>query len=147
MKPEGATNAEAGLLLGYARAEIAYDAERINRGILLSDGVANVGRPVPRRSCAPSREYAMRGVYLTTVGFGLGNYNDVLMEQLANQGMGSTPMWTTSARRRIFVEDLSGTLQAIAKDAKVQVDFNPEVGALPFAGLREPSYRRRRVPR
>ncbi len=130
LNPEGATNAEAGLLLGYAQAEIAYDAERINRVILLSDGVANVGQTGPEAILRTIEEYAMRGVYLTTVGFGLGNYNDVLMEQLANQGDGIYA-YVDNIReaRRIFVEDLSGTLQAIAKDAKVQVDFNPEVVA------------------
>ncbi len=50
----------------------------------------------------------MRGVYLTTVGFGLGNYNDVLMEQLANQEMESTPVDNIREAQRIFVEDLSG---------------------------------------
>ena len=69
-----------------------------------------------------------QGVTLTTVGFGMGNYNDVLMERLANDGDGSYHyVDELSEARRIFVEDLTGTLQVIATDAKVQVDFNPEV--------------------
>ena len=69
-----------------------------------------------------------RGVTLTTVGFGMGNYNDVLMEQLANDGNGSYHyVDDISEAQRIFVENLTGTLQTIAKDSKVQVDFNPEV--------------------
>ena len=58
----------------------------------------------------------------------MGNYNDVLMEQLANDGDGNySYVDTLSQARRVFVENLTGTLQIIAKDAKVQVDFNPEV--------------------
>ena len=65
---------------------------------------------------------------LSTVGFGMANYNDILMEQLANDGNGNYAyVDTLSEARRIFVENLTGTLQVIAKDAKVQVDFNPEV--------------------
>lgn len=130
LNPEDATNAEAGLLLGFRQAEQAYNAETINRVILLSDGVANVGDTGPEAILRTIGEYATRGIYLSTVGFGLGNYNDTLMEQLANQGDG-TYAYVDNIReaRRIFVEDLSGTLQTIAKDAKVQVDFNPEVVA------------------
>lgn len=130
LNPEDATNAEAGLLLGFRQAEQAYNAESINRVILLSDGVANVGQTGPEAILRTIGEYATRGIYLSTVGFGLGNYNDTLMEQLANQGDGAYA-YVDNIReaRRIFVEDLSGTLQAIAKDAKVQVDFNPEVVA------------------
>ena len=130
LNSEDATNAEAGLLLGFRQAEQAYNAETINRVILLSDGVANVGDTGPEAILRTIGEYATRGIYLSTVGFGLGNYNDTLMEQLANQGDG-TYAYVDNIReaRRIFVEDLSGTLQTIAKDAKVQVDFNPEVVA------------------
>ncbi len=74
------------------------------------------------------QEYVDQGVTLTTVGFGMGNYNDILMEQLANDGDGSYYyVDTLSEARRIFVENLTGTLQVIARDAKVQVEFNPEV--------------------
>ena len=65
---------------------------------------------------------------MTTVGFGMGNFNDILMEQLANKGNGSYAyVDTLNEARRIFVENLTGTLQVIARDAKVQVDFNPRV--------------------
>ena len=130
LQSEGSTNAEAGLRLAYAQAEEAYNPEGINRVILLSDGVANVGETGPSGILRTIEESAGRGIYLTTVGFGLGNYNDTLMEQLANRGDGIYA-YVDNIReaRRIFVEDLSGTLQAIAKDAKVQVDFNPEVVA------------------
>jgi Ca-activated chloride channel family protein len=68
------------------------------------------------------------GVSLTTVGFGMGNFNDILMEQLANDGDGAYYyVDTLTEARRVFVDDLVGTLQNIARDTKVQVDFNPEV--------------------
>ena len=71
--------------------------------------------------------YVKEGILLTTVGFGMGNYNDILMEQLANKGNGSYAyVDTLKEAERVFVENLTGTLQIIAKDAKVQVEFNPQ---------------------
>jgi Ca-activated chloride channel family protein len=130
LQSEGSTNAEAGLKLAYRQAEAAFNPEADNRVILLSDGVANVGETGPEAILRTIEEYAQRGVYLTTVGFGLGNYNDVLMEQLADQGDGFYAyVDTIDEAKRLFVHDLTGMLQTIAKDAKVQVDFNPEVVA------------------
>ena len=101
---------------------------RITRVIVLSDGVGNVGDTGSSSILRQVQEHVDRGVTLTTVGFGMGNYNDVLMEQLANDGDGSYHyVDELSEARRIFVEDLTGTLQVIARDAKVQVDFNSEV--------------------
>ena len=74
--------------------------------------------------------YVSEGIYLTTVGFGMGNFNDVLMEQLADNGNGNYAyVDTLDEARKLFVDDLTSTLQVIAHDAKVQVDFNPEVVA------------------
>jgi Ca-activated chloride channel family protein len=130
LQPEGATNAEGGLLLGYRQAEAAFNAEANNRVILASDGVANIGETGPESILDTIEEYAQRDIYLTTVGFGMGNYNDVLMEQLANQGDGFYAyVDSINEARRLFVNNLTGTLETIAKDAKVQVDFNPEVVA------------------
>ena len=101
---------------------------RITRVIVLSDGVGNVGDTGSSSILRQVQEHVDQGVTLTTVGFGMGNYNDVLMKQLANDGDGSYHyVDELSEARRIFVEDLTGTLQVIARDAKVQVDFNPEV--------------------
>ena len=130
LNSEGSTNAAGGIQLGYAQADAAFNPEGINRVILLSDGVANVGETGPERILRTIEENAARGIYLTTVGFGLGNYNDVLMEQLADQGDGFYAyVDDIGEAKRLFVDNLSGTLQSIAKDAKVQVDFNPEVVA------------------
>ena len=128
LKPEGVTNAEEGLQLGYKHALRNARVGNINRVILCSDGVANVGETGPDAILKTIRSHVEEGITLTTVGFGMGNYNDVLMEQLANKGNGSYAyVDTLSEAKRIFVENLTGTLQVIAKDAKVQVDFNPEV--------------------
>jgi len=128
LMPEGATNAEAGLKLGYQMASRAFVPGAINRVILCSDGVANVGNTGPDSILKSIRGYANEGITLTTVGFGMGNYNDVLMEQLADKGDGFYAYVDTPAEaEKLFVEDLTGTLQTIALDTKVQVEFNPEV--------------------
>jgi Ca-activated chloride channel family protein len=125
---EGATNAEAGLELGYQLAMQAYRQGSSNRVVLCSDGVANVGATSPDAILAKVRGYVEEGVTLTTVGFGMGNFNDVLMEQLADNGDGHYAyVDDLDEAHKLFVEDLTSTLQVIARDAKVQVDFNPDV--------------------
>ena len=127
LAPEGATNAEAGLRMGYKLALQNSKPDCINRVILCSDGVANVGQTGSDEILKEIRTYVKEGVTLTTVGFGMGNYNDILMEQLANKGNGSYAyVDTLNEAKRVFVENLTGTLQIIAKDAKIQVAFNPE---------------------
>ena len=128
LQPGGSTYVEDGLRLAYQMAVREVDPERITRVLLLSDGVGNVGRTGPDAILRQVGSHVDRGVTLTTVGFGMGNYNDVLMEQLANDGNGSYHYVDSLAEaHRIFVENQVGTLQLIAKDAKVQVDFNPDV--------------------
>ena len=125
---EGSTNAEAGLRLAYSTAWENFNSQANNRVILISDGVANVGATGPDSIWAQIKQYAEKGITMTSVGVGMGNYNDVLMEQLANDGNGNYAyVDNIDEARRIFVDDLTGTLQAIAMDAKVQVDFNAEV--------------------
>jgi len=126
--PEGSTNAEEGLVLGYDLARRAFRPGAINRVILCSDGVANVGRTGPDSILARIGDAARDGIELTTVGFGMGNYNDTLMEQLADRGDGMYAyVDDLDEARRVFVENLTGTLQTIARDAKVQVEVAPEV--------------------
>jgi Ca-activated chloride channel family protein len=128
--PQNSTNAEAGLRLGYDMANGAYDRRAVNRVILCSDGVANVGRTGPESILEVIGDRARDGITLTAIGVGMGNYNDVLLEQLADQGDGFYAyVDDLDEARRLFTEDLVGTLQAIAIDAKVQVEFNPEVVA------------------
>jgi Ca-activated chloride channel family protein len=128
LQPEGATNAEAGLQLGYQMAYSMFRADVTNRVILCSDGVANVGATGPDAILASIRRYADTGITLTTVGFGMGNFNDVLMEQLADKGDGNYAyVDDIEEARRLFVDDLTSTIQVIARDAKAQVDFNPDI--------------------
>lgn len=130
LRTEGATNAEAGIRLGYQMAWQTFRPEATNRVILCSDGVANVGQTGPDAILETIRGYVETGITLTTVGFGMGNFNDVLMEQLADNGNGNYAyVDTLDEAQKLFVENLTSTLQAIALDAKVQVDFNPDVVA------------------
>lgn len=126
--PMNSTNAEAGLVLGYDVATKAYLPGGINRVVLCSDGVANVGNTGPDSIWERIRYQASEGITLTAVGVGMGNYNDVLLEQLADNGEGFYAyIDTMDEAERLFVHDLVSMLQIIAMDAKVQVDFNPEV--------------------
>ena len=127
LRAGGSTYVEQGLKLAYSMAVREVETDRITRVIVLSDGVGNVGNTGPNSILKQVERNVDQGVTLTTVGFGMGNYNDVLMEQLANDGDGAYYYVDTLAEaRRIFVENLTGTLQTIAKDAKIQVEFNPE---------------------
>ncbi len=127
----GSTNLEEGLMQGYRMAEKMLQqaqGERVARLILCSDGVANVGNTGSNSILNRVQSYVDQGITLSTVGFGMGNYNDVLMEQLANDGDGNYGyVDSLDEANRFFVENLTGMLQVIAKDAKVQVDFNADV--------------------
>lgn len=127
LSPGGSTNFEAGLRLGYDLVNLAYLRDGINRVIVASDGVANVGLENPDDLAELIERDADRGVGLITIGVGLGNYNDVLLEQLADQGDGFYAyVDTRDEAERLFVSDLTGSLLTIAKDAKAQVEFNPD---------------------
>jgi len=126
--PGGSTNAEEGLRLGYEMAKRNFEKGKINRIILCSDGVANVGRTRPEEMLKQIKKYADKGITLTTVGFGMGNFNDIMMEKLGDKGNGHYAyVDNLPEAQRIFVENLTGTLQVIARDVKIQVDFNPDV--------------------
>ncbi|MBN1392683.1 MAG: von Willebrand factor type A domain-containing protein [Sedimentisphaerales bacterium] len=125
---EGSTYAEEGIRLGYEMAEKAYKKGYINRVILCSDGVANVGQTGADDILEVIKDKAAKGITLSAIGFGMGNYNDVLMERLGDKGDGHYVYVDTIAEaKRIFEDNLTGTLQVIARDVKVQVDFNPDV--------------------
>ncbi len=128
LQPEGSTNAEAGLRLGYGMAMEAFKSDGINRVILCSDGVANVGQTEADSILEEIYRHVERGVTLTTIGFGMDNYNDTLMEQLADDGNGFYAyVDDMDEARKLFIDEITGTLQTIALDAKVQVEFNTDV--------------------
>ncbi|MGV3525118.1 MAG: YfbK domain-containing protein [Candidatus Sericytochromatia bacterium] len=126
LRPEGATNAEAGLSLGYQQASKMFRNGSVNRVILCSDGVANVGATGPDQILARIRRESENGIALTTLGFGMDGFNDTLMEQLANQGDGNYGYISSiQDADHLLGQQLNATLQIIAKDAKVQVAFDP----------------------
>lgn len=127
LQTKGSTNAAAGIKLGYQLADQMYDAEKNNRVILTSDGMANVGSTQPEQILNQIEVYKEKGVFLTTVGVGVGMYNDHLLEQLANKGNGNY-LYLSGYQdiQEAFVDKLTQNLQTVAKDAKVQVEFNPK---------------------
>ena len=127
LRAGGSTNAEAGLVLGYSMADDSFIRDGVNRVILLSDGVANVGNTGPDSILEEIGDQARRGIDLVTIGVGISTYNDVLLEQLADQGDG----WyayvdTTDEAERLFRDQLTTSLETVARDVKVQVEFDPE---------------------
>ncbi len=122
----GSTNAEEGLQLAYRLAREHFQSGIVNRLILCSDGVANVGRTEANSVLSMVRTKADQGIALSAIGFGMGNYNDIFMEQLANNGDGNYYyVDTLKEAERVFKENLTGTLQTIARDVKIQVAFDP----------------------
>jgi len=127
LQPGGSTNLEAGLSTGYALASEAFGAG-INRVVLASDGVANVGLTDPAALARMIRDDADRGIQLVTIGYGMGNFNDETMEQLADQGDGFYAyVDTEDEAERLFEDELTSTLVTVAIDAKVQVVFDPDI--------------------
>ncbi len=128
LRPGGSTFAEAGIRLGYDMANRQFINGHSNLVVLCSDGVANVGKTDPDAIMRDIKDHVRRGISLSTFGFGMGNYNDVLLERLAINGNGKYAYIDTEDQaRKLFVDGLVGTLQLLARDVKVQVDFNPNV--------------------
>lgn len=125
LKPGGSTNLEAGLRLGYGLARESLTENGIDRVILASDGVANVGLTDPDQILGQIKRDAVAGIELVSVGVGMGDYNDALLERLADQGDGFYAYVNgPDDAHRLFTEDLTGSLQAIALDARAQVEFD-----------------------
>lgn len=128
LTPGGSTNLEAGLALGYEQARSAYDEDGVNLVVLCSDGVANVGATGPGSITERIAEEGADGINLVTVGYGLGGYNDHLMEQLANLGDGFySYVDTYDEAEQLFGEDIATTLVPVAAEARAQVSFDPEL--------------------
>ena len=127
LRTRGGTAMGAGVDMAYDLAQKAYRKGIENRVVVLSDGDANIGPLSHEALLKRISTYANQGITLSTIGFGRGNYQDTLMEQLANKGDGSS-FYVDSDReaRRIFGTRLVSTLQTVARDVKFQVVFNPE---------------------
>lgn len=126
IQPGGSTNAAAGLFLGYAMAERAFRAEAVNRVVLASDGVANTGETDQARILEQIRRRAEADVDLTTIGVGMGNHNDAFLERMANEAEGTCHyVDSLEEAKRVFVDGFTGAMQVVAREARVQVEFDP----------------------
>ncbi len=124
----GSTNGGAGIRLAYQLAEQAFIAGGINRIILASDGDFNVGTVSFEALIDLVEEKRKTGITLSTLAFGTGNVNDQLMEQLSNKANGQYAyIDTLNEAQKVLVDEISSTLQTIAKDTKIQIEFNPDI--------------------
>jgi len=128
LRPQGRTSIEAALTLAYSLARTEFDDDRVNRLILFSDGVANEDRTEPESILCMARDWSDDGIALTTVGVGFGEYNDYLLEQLANQGDGNYGhIDSVDEARSILGYDFIQLGQAAATNVRVQVRFDDDV--------------------
>ena len=122
----GSTAGAEGIRQAYELAKENYDANGVNRVILATDGDFNVGITDQGELKGYIERERGKGVFLSVLGFGMGNYNDALMQTLAQNGNGIAAYIDTVAEaRKTLVEEASSTLFPIAKDVKIQVEFNP----------------------
>ncbi len=122
----GSTAGAEGIRQAYALAERNFDREGVNRVILATDGDFNVGITDPEALKSFVERERGKGVFLSVLGFGMGNYNDALMQVLAQNGNGAAAYIDTIAEaRKTLVQESTSTLFPIAKDVKIQVEFNP----------------------
>lgn len=126
LKAGGSTHGSAGIQLAYEQAVAGFIKEGVNRVILCTDGDFNVGVSSPEELEKLITKKAQSGVFLSVLGFGSGNLKDRTMETLADKGNGNYAyIDSLSEARKVLVEQMSGTLVTIAKDVKIQVEFNP----------------------
>jgi len=124
----GSTAMASGIDLAYRLAERGRIQGHINHVVILSDGDANVGTTSHEAILNQISRYKDHGITLSTVGFGTGNYKDTMMEQLADKGDGNySYIDSVEQARRVFSDQVSGTLEVVARDMKVQVEFSPDV--------------------
>lgn len=129
LSARGSTAMGSGMELAYRLAVREVRPGHVSRVVVLTDGDANIGANVTaQQMLAAVKAYVQEGVTLTTVGFGMGDYRASALEQLADQGNGQA-LYIDSERQadRVFRQDVAGTLETIAKDVKVQVQFDPAV--------------------
>ncbi len=138
----GSTNGGQGIQLAYSIAREQFVSGGINRVILCTDGDFNVGVTSNDDLIRLMQENAKSKVFFTCLGYGVGNYNDSMMEQISDKGNGVYGMIDSEREaRKMMVEQLSGTLMTVAKDVKIQVEFNPQR----IAGYRLIGYENRRL--
>ena len=123
----GSTNGASGIKLAYQMAQQSFIENGINRIILATDGDFNMGVTSFESLKQIVEEKRKTGISLTTLGFGQGNYNDHLMEQLADAGNGNySYIDNLNEARKVLVEEMGSTLNTVANDVKIQIEFNPQ---------------------
>jgi Ca-activated chloride channel family protein len=127
LRAGGSTAGGAGIALAYRTAQQNFVEEGVNRVILCTDGDFNVGVTSPAELERMAEKKAKEtGVFLTVLGFGRGNLNDAMMEKISGKGNGNYHYIDgLTEARKVLVEEMSGTLVTIAKDVKLQIEFNP----------------------
>ncbi len=132
----GSTNGGAGIQLAYDLAAENFIEGGVNRVVLATDGDFNVGTTNQGDLVRIIEEKAKSGVFLTVLGFGMGNLKDSTLEKLADKGNGNYAyIDNLNEARKVLVEEMGGTLVTIAKDVKIQIEFNPtKVGAYRLIG-------------
>lgn len=130
LRSGGGTAMSSGLELAYREASKMLRDDAVTRIIVCSDGDANIGAARPDEILERIGKYVSEGVFLSTIGFGHGNYKDAMMEKLANKGNGNY-FYIDSERQaeRVFARDFIEMVQDVAQDVKIQVDMNPEAVA------------------
>lgn len=126
LRAGGSTNGSGGLQLAYDMANQTFIEGGNNRVILCTDGDFNVGTTNRHQLVGLVKQRAQSGVYLTILGYGIGNLKDATLEAISNEGNGNHAyIDSMQEARKVLVEQASGTLETIAKDVKVQIEFNP----------------------
>lgn len=123
----GSTAGGEGIKLAYKTANLNFSKSKINRVILATDGDFNVGVSSDDELVGLIEKERATGIFLTVLGFGSGNYKDSKMEKLADKGNGNYAYIDNEQEaKKVLITEIGGTLQTIAKDVKIQVEFNPE---------------------
>jgi Ca-activated chloride channel family protein len=126
LTPGGSTNGGSGIELAYDLAEEGFRPDAVNRVILATDGDFNVGVTDQGSLIRLIEERREQGIFLTVLGFGMGNLNDATMESLADHGNGNYAYIDTRREaRKVLVEEAAATLRTVAKDVKLQLEWNP----------------------
>jgi Ca-activated chloride channel family protein len=122
----GSTAGAEGIRQAYALASESFEEQGVNRVILATDGDFNVGITNQEELKGFIERERAKGIFLSVLGFGMGNYNDALMQALAQNGNGTAAyIDTINEARKTLVEEATSTLFPIARDVKIQVEFNP----------------------
>ena len=136
LRAGGATSGGAGLQLAYDEAMKSFSAKKNNRVVLITDGDFNVGIRNPSELERFIEGKRATGVFLTVLGVGRGNYHDAMMKKLANAGNGNYAFLDGILEaKKVLMTEFGGTMMTVAKDVKLQLEFNPaQVGAYRLLG-------------